>query len=89
VGSNPTRASNISNELASSGFSLKKNCALFCAHPAQISIPLRSSTALRFASMRMLLYLSIIARDTCPANAMTTGVSAKSNAAGVSRHAIT
>ena len=38
------------------------------------SVPLRSSTALRFASMRMWLYLSIIARETCPAKAITVRV---------------
>ena len=59
------------NDLATSDFSLAKNCVLFCAHLGSNSVPLRSSTALRFASMRMWLYLSIIARETCPASAMT------------------
>ena len=35
-----------------------KNCALFCAHPDSKSVLLRSSTALRFASTGIWLYLS-------------------------------
>lgn len=30
------------NDLASSDFSVAKNCALFCAHPGSNSVPLRS-----------------------------------------------
>src|SRR5215471_16633137 len=52
-GSSPPRFTTSFKELASSDFSLTKNCAQFCATPGSKSVPLSVSTALRLASMRM------------------------------------
>jgi hypothetical protein len=70
-GSSPGRLTICFQRVTSLAFSETKYCAQFCATPGSKLAPERVSTARRLASIRMCEYRSIMARETCPARAIT------------------